>query len=332
MDYRLNLGAWRKIFAVPACVAEDHLKIASGTQIKVLLYLLAHPELGLRAENIAQSVGVRKEDVEDALLYWVNADILSKNGIEYYPSENTDTEVSETYDALASGAAMPQTQTLDTPEARALLHSETHFPPKAIASSVNGDNAVKCLFDMYQNLAGRPPKHSEQQTLMILVEEIGLPCEVTMMLVEYCFNIEKATPAYMKAVAMDWVENGINDISKAEERIRILRSRYTAEKRLQKKFGMTSAFSTKQKQTIAEWTDMGISEELIEAAYDITLDNTGKLAFPYMDKILRKWAAEGITDPSQINSLPKSSDSGANAPSYDLNEAEQRTLNKYKNL
>lgn len=337
MNYRLNLGAWRKIFAVPSCVAEDHLKIASGTQIKVLLYMLAHPELGHRAEIIAETVGVGKEDIDDALLYWVNAGILSNEGMEYFPSEKA---VSAPGPASAAAAAVPVTlqapaaaaSSLDTPEARALLNSETHFPPTAIASAIKGDNAVKCLFDMYEKLSGRPPKHSEQQTLMILVEEIGLPCEVTMMLVEYCFNIDKATPAYMKAVAKDWCENGITDITKAEERIRTMRTRITAERRLQSKFGMATAFSSKQKQTIAEWADLGISEELIGAAYDITLDNTGKLSFPYMDKILRKWLNEGITEPSQINSRPKPSDNGGNSPSYDLNEATQRTVNKYKNL
>ena len=333
MDYRLNLGAWRKIFAVPACVAEDHLKIASGTQIKVLLYMLAHPELGHRAEIIAETVGVSKEDVDDALLYWVNADILSKDGAEYYPSEKTVSAApAVTPMPSVPVSPSPSAAVLDTPETRALLHSDTHFPPKAIASAINGDNAVKCLFEMYEKHAGRPPKHSEQQTLMILVEEIGLPCEVTMMLVEYCFTIDKATPAYMKAVAMDWCENGITDINSAEERIRVLRTRFNAENRLRSRFGMTSSFSSKQKQTIAEWSDLGISDELIGAAYDITLDNTGKLSFPYMDKILRKWVSEGITEPSQINERPKPSDGGGNAPSYDINEASQRTVNKYKNL
>ncbi len=339
MDYRLNLGAWRKIFAVPACVAEDHLKIASGTQIKVLLYMLAHPELGHRAELIAETVGISREDVDDALLYWVNADILSNDGMEYFPSDKT--AVSEVhFTAEAQRPVQPVTaikqepadNSLDTPEARALLHSETHFPPKAIASAINGDNAVKCLFAMYESLAGRPPKHSEQQTLMILVEEIGLPCEVTMMLVEYCFDIGKATPAYMKSVAMDWCESGITDIHKAEERIKMLRQYYTAEKKFGRRFGMTSDLSKKQKQLVDEWSDLGISDELIDAAYEITLNNTGKLSFPYMDKILRKWVSEGITDPSQINDSPKPSDSGGDTPSYNITEADRRTVNKYKNL
>ena len=221
---------------------------------------------------------------------------------------------------------------LSTPEARAALSSETHFPPKVIAGAVNGSSAVKYLFETYEKLAGRPPRHAEQQTLMVLVEELGLPCEVTMMLVEYCFNIDKATPAYMKAVARDWIDNGIDDIPKAEERIKILGNRFTAESRLHKKFGMTSAFSAKQKTMIAEWIDLGLSDALIDEAYDITLNSTGKLSFPYMDKILRSWKSEGITDPSQIKKKRGDDPLSSDTPSYDTSEIEQRTYNKYRNL
>ncbi|MBQ3842434.1 MAG: DnaD domain protein [Ruminiclostridium sp.] len=330
MDYRINLGAWRKVFAVPSCVADNnHLKLASGTQIKVLLYLLAYPDVSIRDENIAAAIGVGTADIADALLYWTNAGILTNNGGEYYPSEQT---------ASAPAVKAPEeahTSELSTPEARAALSSETHFPPKIIAGAVNGDKAVKYLFDTYERLAGRPPRHAEQQTLMILVEEIGLPCEVTMMLVEYCFKIDKASPAYMKAVARDWIESGIDDIPKAEERIRIMQDRHNTEANLRKKFGLSSSFSAKQRQMIAEWSDLGIPESLIDEAYDIMLTNTGKLSFPYMDKILRKWHSEGITDPSQLEKMKKTdsgSQSGISAPSYNTQEIEQRTYNKYKNL
>ncbi len=328
MDYRLNLGAWKKIFAVPAAVAEDHLKLASGTQIKVLLYLLAHPDLGLRAENISEAVGTSPENVDDALLYWKNAGILAETNGEMYPSETY-----ETRSAPLPVRQEPKENTLDTPEARAKLSSDIIFPPKEIASAVNGSTAVKYLFDTYERLAGRPPKYSEQRTLMVLTEEVGLPCEVTMMLVEYCFNIDKATPAYMKAVALDWVQNGIDDLPKAEERIRLLQSRTAAEKSLRARLGLSSSFSTKQKQMIAEWADMGISDALIDEAYDITLTNTGKMSFPYMDKILKKWHSEGITDPSQIKKDKKpETASPAKKTSYDLSVIEQQSLDLYKDI
>ena len=315
------------MFAVPSCVADEHhLKLASGTQIKVLLYMLAYPDVGIREDNIAAELGISKEDVSDALMYWTDAQVLSNEGGEYYPSGH------EHVPANAPVPVQEPAPSMSTPEARAALSSETHFPPKVIAGAVNGDNAVKYLFETYQQLAGRPLKHSEQQTLMLLVEEVGLPCEVVMMLVEYCFKIDRATPAYMKAVGRDWIENGIDDIPKAEERIQLLQSKFTAENRLKTKFGMSTAFSPKQKQMIEEWLSIGVTEAMIDEAYDITLNGTGKLSFPYMDKILRKWISEGITDPSQLSAPKKTESLQESAPSYDTDEIEQRTLNKYRNL
>ncbi len=332
MYHKLDLGAWRKVFAVPSCVAEDNrLKLASGAQLKVLLYMLANPDMGITGENISAATGVEVHDVEDALLYWVNAGVLAEDDSGYRPPE----KLPETHRAseVRETAAVQQPNPLSTPEVRAALSKETHFPPKTIAGAVNGSDAVKYLFNTYEKLAGRPPRHAEQQTLMVLVEEIGLPCEVTMMLVEYCFKIDKATPAYMKAVARNWCDNGIDSIPKAEAYIKLLHNRYSAENRLREKFGIAGAFSAKQKQMIAEWTDMEIPDALIDEAYDRTITNTGKLSLPYMDKILRKWMSEGITDPSQILKKPVASVGGQDtAPSYNIEEIEQLSYDLYKEL
>lgn len=177
--------------------------------------------------------------------------------------------------------------------------SAAQFTPKQIANTLKNNETIRILFERFESLAGRPPKHTEQQTLMILAEEIGLPVEVTMLLVEYCFNIGKATPAYMKAVALDWVNNEITDIAKAEERVKKLISINNFENKLRKSFGLQSSFSRKQKQMIADWENLNVDYELIEEAYDVTITNTGDLSFPYMDKILRKWISDGIRTKEQ---------------------------------
>ena len=46
MAYRMKLGAWNSVFAVPSCVADEYIKIANGEHIKVLLYMLKNSEKG----------------------------------------------------------------------------------------------------------------------------------------------------------------------------------------------------------------------------------------------------------------------------------------------
>ena len=42
MNYSINLGAWKSVFAVPSAVVDDYILLASSAAIKTLLYLLRH--------------------------------------------------------------------------------------------------------------------------------------------------------------------------------------------------------------------------------------------------------------------------------------------------
>ena len=42
MSYHINLGQWNSVFAVPASLVDQHIKLASEAQLKVLLYILRH--------------------------------------------------------------------------------------------------------------------------------------------------------------------------------------------------------------------------------------------------------------------------------------------------
>ncbi len=51
-----------------------------------------------------------------------------------------------------------------------------------------------------------------------------------------------------------------------------------------------------EEQFFAKWTDeLHMSREMILLAHEYCLMQTGKLSFPYMDKILERWAKDGIT-------------------------------------
>lgn len=57
------------------------------------------------------------------------------------------------------------------------------------------------------------------------------------------------------------------------------------------------ALTQTEKKYISAWTEeLNISPELVSLAYDKTVENTGKLSFAYMNKILVSWHGEGIKD------------------------------------
>lgn len=336
MNVKLNLGAWGSVFAVPSRVT-DCLRIADGKQLKVLLALLRNAERPLSDSEIAALTGVSPCDVGDAVLFWENVGILAPRGDSLVPAEgdpvfaDLNAGVPPSPSPVPSGSEEPKSEPL-SPAARAKLGGEPQFPPKEIAAAVSGDESVRYLFETFERLAGRPTKHAERNALMILTEEVGMPSEVAVMLVEYCFSIDRATPAYLKAAALEWVESGIDTIGKAEERIKLLRSRHTLESRLRAKFGRTSAFSKSEKELIALWAEADHPEALLDEAYDLCMKNTGRLSLKYMDTILRSWSEKGYTTAEQARGEKKPAEKELVGSSFDVNDVGQAAYGRYKKL
>lgn len=339
MNVKLNLGAWGSVFAVPSRVI-DYLRIADGNQLKVLLALLRNAEQSLSEGEIAALTGVEPCDVGDAVLFWENVGIFAPLGDSLVPAG--DDSVSAGLKAgvlpsfppaasVPSESEKPKSEPL-SPAARAKLGGEPQFPPKEIAAAVSGDESVRYLFETFERLAGRPTRHAERNALMILTEEVGMPSEVAVMLVEYCFSIDRATPAYLKAAALEWVESGIDTIGKAEERIKLLRARHTLESRLRAKFGRTSAFSKSEKELIALWTEADFPDELLDEAYDLCMKNTGRLSLKYMDTVLRSWTEKGYTTAAQTRGEKKPAEKTAVGSSFDVNDVGQAAYGRYRRL
>lgn len=168
---------------------------------------------------------------------------------------------------------------------------------------------------------------------MIILEDACLPVEVAMILIDYCFSVKKATPAYMREVALNWVDSGIITIDKAMEKATELKNLDNAVNRFKKMFEITSAFSKQQKEYIDKWVNVyGFSDEMVNEAYQITLNATGKLAFQYMNKVLESWHANGITTTEQLNEQEKNRSEKNSNSSFDASAIEQLVTNKYKKL
>ena len=42
MEYKMNLGSWNSVFAVPGDIVDKHLRLAGAAQLKVILWTLRH--------------------------------------------------------------------------------------------------------------------------------------------------------------------------------------------------------------------------------------------------------------------------------------------------
>ena len=330
MSYIINLGSWGSIFAVPSDVVDKYIKIASGSSIKVLLYFLRHSGEQLSDTEISEALSMAAEDVKDALSFWEQVGLLSQNHGIYEPKQGAPASKPQgkepVMSAVSASVTVPQGVTAQQAEfaaVKAAALRSPEFSPAEIADTVRKDDKVDFLFKTCETLYGRPLKHTEQNAL--------ITTEVALMMVDYCFSINKSSPAYLKETAMNWMENGINDLAAAERQISMLQSKNIAESSVKSMFGINRALTQKEKDFVNLWYNVwNFNSEMVKLAYEINVNAKGQFAFPYISKILENWHTKGITTEQQVNDEKNSRPiSTENNSSFDAEKIDDMLLEDY---
>ena len=64
------------IFAVPAAVVDEHIRLAGSAQLKVLLWALRAGKGSFDVERCAAAIGLSAPDCADAMQYWFQTGVL----------------------------------------------------------------------------------------------------------------------------------------------------------------------------------------------------------------------------------------------------------------
>lgn len=321
MGYKINLGGWGSVFAVPSGVVDNYIKLASGDNIKVLLFLLRHSGAEYSAEDISGLTGVSADKVKSSIEYWRQKEIISGDDRALEPSQTESA-------APARAVAVPAAPVINS-AIRVAATRDPQFRPIEIAEAVKASDAVDYIYKQAEILLGRPLRHAERNALMIVLEEIRLSPEITVMLIEYCSSVDKFTPRCLKDIALQWFESEITTLEQAEEYIRVQRERHSLEYQVKKMFELNSALSKQQKEYIQLWTEkLGFSLDMLDEAYQATLNGAGKLSFQYMNKILSDWYDKGYKTREQVTGNAKKKPEKAES-SFDADDLDALALKRY---
>lgn len=307
MDYKLNLGAWGNVFAVPSCVVDNYIKLASGTSLKVLLYALRSADKGLCAKEIADALGLPEDDVADALTFWVQMGLFAQDGNVLSPAvQQAQPVVPKAILAVhrepvaantkAEQAPLQSNVTRVSPDKSAVLSASD------IAARLGQSEELSFLFRSVEQSFSRPLNHTEQRSLLSLHDWAGLPVDVILMAIEYCQSIDRMSIRSIETVATKWADMGINTHERAEVLIKELKQQNDVHRQIKATFGINRTLTPKERAFLDKWvTEYGFGFALIQLAYERTADNTGKLSFAYMNTILEAWHTKGIHTVEQAN-------------------------------
>ena len=323
MGYKLELGAWSAVFAVPNALVDRYIKEADGDQIKVMLWLLRHNGRPYAPEDLAAALGMTAQRAETAVDFWKKSGLICSE----------DTALDTTFTPNRTEEAAPQQPVSPAPA------QPPHRPtaPKRmlrpdglyISERVESSPEIRRLVEEAQSVLGKTLSPALSGTLIQAHEDYGLPCEVILMLVAYANKIGRANTNYIEATVRNWADSNILSIAAAEEKLRELDETSMAWKRCENAFGITSrrAPSKNESQFAHRWVyEWGMPDELLNEAYNRCVDNTGKVNMKYINAILESWHNEGIHTLKEAVDEKIAAEArreGAHSPSYDLDEYEK---------
>lgn len=136
---------------------------------------------------------------------------------------------------------------------------------------------------------------SDVKRLAALYSQYALGEEYIATLAAYLASKDKLTVTRLVKEAVKLVEKGVDSSAELEIYIKNKESVTSSEYELRRLFGIYDRALTKsESEYFRKWTvDMAFGLGIISEAYNIAVDNTGKPAKAYMDKLLTHWHESG---------------------------------------
>ncbi len=337
MNYFVSTGKWSNLFAVPSCVVDEYIKLASGPALKVLLYVLRNGNSEISKQDIAKAINIDDEAINDAFNFWESVGVLYNNSsVPVTPDKNADVKPSQ--------PVKKEVEKNITKKRPALQNSSENFNlrPAEIAERMRNSENIRNLFTIAESTLGRILNNTDHRSLVWIHEYLGLNVDVILMLIQYCTSIGKNNMVSIERIAFEWQEKNVNTLDDAQNQIQRMQKLHSYESKVLGIFGINDKPSVKQQEIIEEWYNKNVSLQLIELAYNRTMDSINKLSFPYINSIILSWCekkittVQGVIEYEKKNPPPKRTynTKGFQKPqqkekrrSYDINQFEKFAVN-----
>ena len=296
MKVQLNMAGWHGVYALPADVADKHLKLASHEALKVIL-ALTRQGTGVEEEALCRELGITAAQLDEALLYWEQAGLLRREA------------------APAVEVPKPSKPAATVRAARATRGE--------IARRASECREIALVLQRAEVVFARPLKETEKSALVYVLDDLGMKAEVVLMLLEMAAAQGRTTASYLETTAVDWVNRGVDSVAAAEKEMALADQKRQAWATVKRAMSIEDRRPTaKESEHVLRWTaEWGFDEAMLRLAYDQCVDRIGKVNFTYVNKVLARWHDAGIQTPQDVAKEENKKDSAKakeKKPSFDL--------------
>ena len=271
--------------------AEKYVRFAKPECVQVYLYLRYKFSKDGQIPDVAQlakELGSTKDQIEFVLDYWCGREELVRDGESFrFPDQ-------------PSGISQPKP--VKKKPVKLLGRQRPSYTMEEIDGAAAANKPVADLISQAEGILCKQLTPSDVELLYSFHDWLGLPVEVIIMLLSYAAKRGKTQKRYLETVAIDWADKGIDTYEAAEAYVSELEEYDSLEHQIRSILGIYDrALTQTEKKYVTLWCrDLCVPSELVQVAYDKTVEYTGKLSWAYMNKLLTTWQGEGITSAAQV--------------------------------
>lgn len=295
---------YSQCFAVPNIVMNSLIQESNPVYVAVYLYALCQYNSGnvnISNKYIAEALKVSVMDVVNAFLFFNSKGLLKVHNFRSVDDAEFDIEFlgTDKLNKKVGGAFRPSYKTAE------------------ISRNLTENPRLSSMYKVVSQIMGKTLSTSDIELLYSFYDFYALPIEVIIVLIEYFVSKGKRSLKSIEKEVAKWASAGVDSVRKAKSYIKKREEFLSFAYRVRSIVGISERkLSEKELCFINKWqNEYKASEENVKKAFEITVDKTGKLAFAYMDAVLK--------------SLVKESESGADASSKPLKTVKTKTGSKY---
>lgn len=267
-----------------------YMPSAPANHVKVYLlglkYSQSYVNNMLSNETVAKTLGISCDDVDAAWRYWSEQGIM-----KLYPYSHAGSEGGLTVEYLNIKEII-----LNIKEKK---EKSGRYSPERIINA-RGNQSIRAMFDSFRKLFGRELSPNELFIFLDWMDDYNFPPDVIKLLVEDCISRDKKDMPYLKQVAKNWFDAGIDSVDKANQ----YNSRH---KEKWQKYNKVLSFlrlgrqpTSAEEEMLQKWFyTFEYSEDIVLKACELTA-GTLKPSFNYIDKILTEWREKGISSMQEV--------------------------------
>lgn len=265
-----------RVAVVPVPADGSLWKNATRDQLALLLVLMAEGEC--TPDVLCEKSGVSGKNLEAALKYWVDAEVLSIEGIR---------------PTAAKGECYRGTVTKRLDRVAELPHYNTDEAAKYLESHPSASSLIDCC----QQELGKIFNTSEAEIVIGLLDYLSLDPEYILLLFAHCAKRGTKSLRYIEKMAITLHDAGIVTYDQLDLHLKKVDRVSQVEYALRDLFGIGKrALIKREKDAFFRWvSEWEMPLDVITRAYEITVSATGEPSVPYTNAILEKWHAEGLT-------------------------------------